>query len=210
MELLRCYGIPVPGYRLARTVQEAVDGWRELGEAVAVKVNRPHFTHKTDGGWIRLSCATEEDVRDAFETFRSRVAPRDLEVLLQPMVPVDREVIMGGKRDEAFGPVILFGLGGILVEALEDVAWRIAPLTRQDAHAMILHTRGRAVLEGVRGAPPCDLAALEEMLVRLSHMLMELPIIREIDINPINATPLGHPVLALDARVLLAADRDQA
>jgi len=203
LELIRHYGFPVLDYHPAKTTDEAVDAWRSLKGPVAMKVNHPHVSHKTDSGLIILSLNSEEDILSNFEDFQARVAPGDLEVLIQPMVNEGREVILGGRRDAVFGPVILFGLGGIFVEALMDVVWRVAPIRRHDAKAMIDGIKGRKVLDGIRGEKPYDLETLEKLLISLSRMLVDLPMIQEIDINPVKVASVGQGAQALDARVIL-------
>ena len=203
IDLIAQYGVPVPGYRLARTADESVRAWRELPGPVAMKVNRPHVSHKTEGGFVRLGCNGEEEIRETFARFEAALAPAEVEVLVQPMVDWGRGVILCGKQDQVFGPVILFGMGGILVEALGDVVWRVAPVNRPVARAMIDQIKGRKILGGLRGEDPCDLSSLEELLVRLSQLLVDLPMIREIDLNPVRVGPVDRGVQALDARVVL-------
>jgi acyl-CoA synthetase (NDP forming) len=130
-------------------------------------------------------------------------ADKPIEVLIQPMSPPGREVIIGGKQDPVFGPVIVFGLGGVLVEALGDVVWRMAPIGAHDARQMIGKIKGKKILAGVRGDPPADTEALEDALLRLSALLVDFPEIREIDINPVRVSGRGGGATALDARVIL-------
>ena len=120
------------------------------------------------------------------------------------MIAQGQELILGGKKDAVFGHAILFGLGGVFVELLEDVAWRIAPVSHEEARKMINSIRAIEVLKGYRGHTPFDLEAIEHLLVRLSHLLMDFPIIKEIDINPIVVFERGEGALALDARVVLS------
>ncbi|HDR15734.1 MAG TPA: hypothetical protein ENN79_09695 [Desulfobacteraceae bacterium] len=124
---------------------------------------------------------------------------------MQPMAGVFTETIVGGKRDPVFGPVVMFGLGGVFVEVLEDVVWRTAPLPPAEAEKMTAGVRGRAFLEGARGKPPCDVAALQDMIVRVSHLFSDLPDVAEMDINPVASTAKG--TMALDARVILDKKR---
>ena len=203
LDLIRHYGLAVPDYRLARSLDEAFEAWRSFNGPVVMKINRPHISHKTDLGAISLNLDSEEQIKGAFREFQSLADSTDLEVLIQPMVRQGQEVILGGKRDEVFGPVILFGLGGIFVETLEDVAWRVAPINREEAGRMINQIKGRQILSGIRGAKPSDTNALEEFLVRLSQMLMDFPLIKEIDINPVTVYAEGEGALAVDARVII-------
>jgi acetyltransferase len=203
IELLKCYGFPTPDYYLAQTPEEAIQALHIIGKPVAIKINRPYISHKTDNEFVRLAINSEKDISSVFEVFRSKIADQDLEVLIQPVVTFGCEVILGGKQDDVFGPVILFGLGGIFVEALEDVSWRLAPIGRCEARAMIDRIKGRKVLDGRSGQLPHDLDTLEDLLIRLSQMLTDFPMIREIDINPVKVARVGEGAQALDARVIL-------
>jgi acyl-CoA synthetase (NDP forming) len=204
MDLIRSYGLPVPDYGLARSAEEAVGTWKSMGGAVALKLNRPHVSHKTDQGLVRVGLHSDQAIQDAFKAFQEKTGEEEIEVLVQPMVEQGREVMLGGRQDAVFGPVVLFGLGGVFVEAMGDVVWRVAPVQPHDARAMINGIRGRKILTGVRGEGPCDLDAIQDLLVRVSQMLVELPVIREIDVNPVKAEEAGKGAWALDARVILA------
>ena len=203
LDLVRLYGLDIPEYRLALSLDEALEAWRSFNGPVVMKINRPHISHKTDSGAISLNLDSEEQIRGAFRDFQSLADSSKLEVLIQPLVKEGQEVILGGKRDEVFGPVILFGLGGILVEALKDLAWRVAPINREEAGRMISQIKGRQILSGIRGAKPSDINAIEAFLVRLSQMLIDFPQIREIDVNPVIVYAEGEGALAVDARVIL-------
>lgn len=207
MNLLESYGYSLPRYRLVRTPEEAVQAWRDLGGPLAMKVNRPHISHKSDSGLVRLSLDCEEDLTKAFQDFQKMVG-QDLEVFLQSMVAGGREVILGGKQDPTFGPVVLFGLGGIFVEVFEDVTWRVAPINREEAQRMISATRGAKILQGLRGEKPYDIAALQDLIAKLSRILAENPRIQEIDINPLMVLPEGRGAIAVDARVILREKRE--
>jgi acetyltransferase len=204
MDLLKCYGLKVDPYRLACAADTAVAAWRRMGGAVAMKLNRPHVSHKTDVGAVRLGLDTEEDITEAFRAMVTAAGTDEpIEVLIQPMSPSGREVIIGGKQDPVFGPVIVFGLGGVLVEAFGDVVWRMAPIGAHDARQMIGKIKGKKILAGVRGEVPADTEALEDALLRLSALLVDFPEIREIDINPVRVSGRGGGATALDARVIL-------
>jgi acyl-CoA synthetase (NDP forming) len=157
-------------------------------------------------GGVHLNLANEEAVRDAFEAIRSRLAEGNtLEamegVLVQPMLPGGTEVMVGVTHDPLFGPLIAFGLGGIHVEILGDVRFRITPLTDRDAAQMVREIKGYRLLEGYRGHPAADVEALEEVLLRLSRLVEEIPEIRELDLNPIFALPPGQGCRIVDARI---------
>ncbi len=199
-ELIRAWGFPVPPFSLARREEEALEALHEIGGPVAVKINRPHISHKSDRGAVRLGLGSEKEVRDAFRHFRS-LASGNLEVMIQKMAPPGREVILGGRQDASFGPVILFGLGGVFVELFRDVVWRLAPIGDEEADRMIKGIRGARLLEGYRSEGPSDMGTLRDLLVRLSQLLMVFPRIKEIDINPVVVLGRGEGAQAVDARL---------
>jgi acetyltransferase len=207
-ELLTAYDIPTVETRLAATAEEAIAAAAAIGYPVVVKLNSETITHKTDVGGVRLDLADSDAVRAAFTAIEAAVAdqysPAQFQgVTVQPMVRVRHgvELIVGSSLDAQFGPVLLFGTGGTLVEVVGDRALGLPPLTTTLARRLMEQTRIYRALHGVRGQPPADLAALERLLVRFSQLVVEQPWIREIDINPlvVSATSL----VALDARVLL-------
>jgi len=206
MELIKAYGFSLPDYRLASSPDQAVAAWRALGGPVALKINRPHVSHKTDQGGILLDLNSEEKIAKGFVTMKEKIGAGDVEVMVQSMVEQGREVILGGRQDAVFGPVLMFGLGGIFVEALGDVIWRVAPIHRSDARAMTNGIRGSKILSGIRGEKPSDLEALEDFLLQLSRLLVDFPSIREIDINPVKVMTAGQGAMALDARVILSKE----
>lgn len=174
-----------------------------------MKIVSPEIVHKTDVGGVRVGVAGEAEVRTAFEEIvagaRRAVPDATIHgVLVQEMVTGGRETIAGVTRDPSFGPVVMFGLGGIFVEVLRDVVFRVAPIGRRDAADMIAGLRGARLLDAVRGAPPSDRRAIEEVLLRLSRLAEDFPEIAELDINPLLAFPDG--AVAVDGRVLLGAD----
>ena len=206
-ELLSAQGIPVAPTRLARSPSEAARQAKSLGLPVALKVVSPHIIHKSDVGGVRLHLTSLSQVSKAYgellAAVRSRAPGAVIDgVSVQPMAEPGIEVVAGLTRDRTFGPVIMFGLGGIFVEVLNDVAFRVVPLRPKDARAMIREIRGFPTLQGSRGTPSADLGALEGMLLTLSALAERHPEIYEIDLNPVFAYPTG--VLAVDARILLA------
>lgn len=203
LQLLEHYGFSVPAYALVRTEAEALQFRRTFKGPMAMKINSPHFSHKSDLGAVQLNIRTQAEVEKAFRKLTA-LGGEGTEVLVQSMVTRGREVILGGKRDQSFGPIVLFGLGGIFVEALKDIAWRVAPLSYEETRKMIGSIRGARVLQGIRGEKPCDIETVVDLLVRLSHMLVDLPQIQEIDINPVLVFPEREGAQAVDARVLLA------
>jgi len=204
LELMKACGFPVPESHLASSPIQAVEAWHSLGGPVALKINHPHISHKTDQGGILLDLNSAEAITEGFEAMRAGIPSEHLEVLVQPMIEKGREVILGGRQDAVFGPVLMFGLGGIFVEALGDVIWRVAPIHRHDARAMIDGIKGSKILGDIRGEKPSDLEALEDLLLRLSQLLVDFPVIREIDINPVKVMTAGQGAMALDARVILS------
>lgn len=203
LDLLRAVGIPTPAFRLAQSATETVEAWEALGGPVALKVNRPHLSHKTDRGAVRLDVQGKDAVRNAFARLQEAAGQTDVEILVQAMAPKGLEVILGGKLDSVFGPVVVFGLGGVLVEAVGDAVWRVAPLRSAEAARMMGRIRGRRLLEGFRGEPPRDVQAVQEILVKLSRLMAEHPAIQELDVNPVMALPSGQGALAVDARVVV-------
>jgi acyl-CoA synthetase (NDP forming) len=203
LHLLKTFGFSVTSYQSANTPDEAVRAWRNFARPVAVKVNRPHVSHKTDAGLVMLNLDSEREIHHAFEALEAKVTPENLEILVQPMITDGREVVLGGKQDEVFGPVILFGLGGTLVEVMGDVVWRVAPISIREAREMLREIKGWRVLAGTRGQGHCDMDALEDALIRLSHLLVEFRLIQEIDINPVKVGDVGHGAQVLDARIIL-------
>jgi acetate---CoA ligase (ADP-forming) len=211
LEILEAYGIPVAPWRLARTPEEAVDAAGVLGFPVAIKVVSPAVVHKSDVGGVRLGLADGDAVRAACEGMweevprRAGIAPDAIDgVLVQKMISGGKELIIGATWDAAFGPLLMVGLGGIYVEALGDVVFRLHPVSNVDAGEMIRSLRGIRLLEGVRGEPPVDLAAAEEILQKISQLVGDHPAIRELDINPWLALPQGG--IAVDARIAVATD----
>ncbi|HIP86909.1 MAG TPA: CoA-binding protein [Anaerolineales bacterium] len=206
--ILEAYGFPVPPSRLAATPEEAIEAAEEMGYPVVLKVASPDILHKTDVGGVKLNLRSAEDVRDAFDLimYRSTRYVPDARIwgcLVQKMVPGGREVLIGMSRDPQFGPLVAFGLGGIYVEALKDVVFRVAPFSRQEAEEMIREIRSYPLLEGVRGEPPADHEAMVGALCRISQLVTDFPEIVELDINPLMVFNEGRGAVALDMRLVL-------
>jgi acetyl coenzyme A synthetase (ADP forming)-like protein len=204
--LLATYGIPVARGELARGAEEAVTLAERMGWPVVLKIVAPAIVHKTEVGGVRVNLGDAEEVRRAHDQIMAdaRAAHPEAEitgVLVQPMVQSGRELIVGMTRDPAFGPLVMFGLGGILVEVLHDVTFGLAPLDRQDARRMMREIRGARLLDAVRGLAPADRGALEDVLLRISRLAIDFPEITELDVNPLMAMPRG--AVAADARVML-------
>jgi acetyltransferase len=206
-ELLAAYGIPTVETRIAENVEEAVKAASQIGYPVVLKIHSETITHKTDVGGVLLNLFDEDAVRKGFESIYTSVSEKAgpehfLGVTVQPMSSLDGyELILGSSIDPQFGPVLLFGLGGQLVEVFKDRALGLPPLNANSARQMMENTRIYHALKGVRGRKPVDLAYLEHIMVRFSELISEQRWIKELDINPLIASP--DQLLALDARVLL-------
>jgi acetyltransferase len=206
-EILAAYGIPTVGTRVATTPGEAVEAAGAIGYPVVLKLHSKTVTHKTDVGGVKLNLPDESAVREAFaeieRTLREGAGSGHFDgVTVQPMARLDGyELIVGSSVDPQFGPVLLFGSGGQLVEVYRDRALALPPLTTTLARRMMERTRVYEALKGVRGRAPVNLGELEKLLVRFSRLVVEQPWVRELDINPLLASP--ERLLALDARVVL-------
>ena len=209
-QLLQAYGIPIVTTRLAATVEDAVREAEAIGYPIVVKLHSKTITHKTDVGGVKLNLESAEAVRAAYQAIEAAVPAADfLGVTVQPMLKRDGyELILGSSLDPQFGPVLLFGSGGQMVEVYQDRAIALPPLNSTLARRMMERTRIYKALKGVRGRQAVDLPGLEQLLVRFSQLIVEQPRIKEIDINPLLAAPLddaghGGNMVALDARVVL-------
>ena len=204
-QVLADYGIPVTREALAATADQAVELAGQIGYPVVMKIVSPLIPHKTEAGGVKVGVRDAQAVREAFADIVANAgryspgAPID-GVLIQAMVSGGTEVILGVTQDPLFGPAILFGLGGIFAEVMKDVCFRIAPITRSEAMAMIRSIRAFPILDGARGRPKADLDALADALVRLAALAVDLKdSIAEIDINPLIVLPAGQGVVAVDA-----------
>lgn len=206
-QLLQEAGIPVTLAVIARDAKEAAKAAEKAGFPAVLKIVSPEVTHKSDVGGVKLGLESADEVAAAFEEIVAAVKAAQPDasiegVAVQTMAPAGTEVIVGMSKDSQFGPVMMFGLGGIFVEVLKDVAFRIVPLEPKDAREMVREIKGYPVLEGVRGQPPADLAALEKLILQVSAFVEAHPEIEELDLNPVFAYPDG--VLAVDARIVVA------
>jgi len=210
LEVFRHYGFSLVPYALAKTADEAVAAAAKIGYPVVMKISGPKILHKTDVGGVKLNLRDEASVRAAFDGMIASVKDKmgdDVEiwgVLIQKMLPPGKETILGMSRDERFGPLIMFGLGGIYTEALKDVSFRLAPIRENSAYVMVRSIRSYKLLEGVRGEPPSDVPAIADALCRLSQLVTEHPRIKELDINPLIVYPQGKGVVVADARIILS------
>ena len=205
--ILKAAGIPVTPCRVAAYEDEAVQAAQEIGFPVALKVRSQVIAHKTDAGGVRLGLNDEEAVRLAYRGImeNARLLDRGAQVTVQPMAQPGVELLIGMTTDPHFGKVVAFGLGGIFVEVLDDIAFRLVPLLDQDALDMINSIKGSILLQGYRGAAPVDITALKEIILRLSRLAEDEPRIKEIDLNPLFAYPQG--ALAVDPRIIIQAGK---
>lgn len=207
-QILQDLGIATTLGQLATSEEAAVQAAASIGFPVVLKISSPDIVHKSDIGGVQLHLQHADAVRDAYRAIMQGVATHAPQahvegVTVQPMAKPGVEVVVGMSKDATFGPVLMFGLGGVLVEVLKDVTFRIVPLQSQDATEMIHDIKGLPLLQGYRGAPAADLAALERILLTLSDFVTNTPQVKEIDLNPIYAYADG--ALAVDARMILEA-----
>jgi acyl-CoA synthetase (NDP forming) len=204
--LLSEAGIPVIQTRLVTSKEEAIGMSKKLGFPVALKIVSPEIIHKSDVGGVKLGLKTSKQVEEGYEKILSSVKQKYPHAIIdgmsvQKMARPGTEVIVGMTKDSQFGPVLMFGLGGIFVELLKDVSFRIVPLEREDAREMIREIKGYPMLEGFRGKEAADISILEEILLKVSRFVDDHPEIKELDLNPIFAYKDG--AVAVDARVIL-------
>ncbi|MBN1944792.1 MAG: acetate--CoA ligase family protein [Bradymonadales bacterium] len=223
--ILEHIGIPVPRWGLATHPQQAIDLSNNIGEPVVLKALSSRLLHKSDADAVSLDLKGAQAVGDGYRQLVERVTrwlaghlllsmvsteqdkPIELDgVLVQQQAKEGLEVIVGGRRDETFGPIVLFGMGGILAELLQDVSIRVAPADRAVVREMISQTRAARLLDGYRGQPVRDREALEEILLAISRLLTQHPEIQEIDCNPVRLYPMGQGALALDVRIRVGGD----
>ncbi|MCL5271408.1 MAG: acetate--CoA ligase family protein [bacterium] len=206
--ILKCYGLPLLYSEISRDRDEAAAIVERLGRPVAMKIMSPDIVHKYDAGGVMLKVIGPDEARAAYDRIVesiTRVAPdaRILGVLIEEMAPKGVEVILGANRDARFGPLLMFGLGGTFVEVFKDVSFRLAPIQLSSAERMIQQIKAYKILTGIRGNPPCDIGAIEEALIRLSHLVCDHPSITELDINPLIVHPRGEGCSVADSRILL-------
>lgn len=205
-ELLSTLGIPTTLMKLATSKEEAVALSWEIGYPCVLKVSSTDISHKSDAGGVKVGLGSAEEVAAAYDAIMTSCLAKFPDaaiegVTVQTMARPGLEVIVGMATDPQFGPVMMFGLGGVWVEVLKDVSFKIVPLTRTDAAKAIREIRAARLLDGFRGSEPVDTSALEEILMRVSEFVSETPAVKEMDLNPIFAYPDG--ATAVDARVIL-------
>ncbi len=208
LDILDAYGIPVISSRLVESEEEAVSAAEEFGYPVTLKIVSEQISHKSDIGGVQLNLRSAEVVRNAYAEMMEKIREHAPEAkvrsaLVQPMAKPGSELILGGKQDKQFGPVVLVGMGGIFVEIFSEVSRRIAPISRAEAHKMIMDLKAAPVLMGARGSKPRDIDTVVEGILRLSQLLSDYPEISEIDINPFRVFSKGCGAWALDGRIIL-------
>jgi len=205
-ELLKEYGIPVPDFRLIKGKDEITGLAKEINFPIVMKIVSPDIIHKTDAGGVKVGIKDEEEATTAYQEIISKAKKYNknakiLGVIVYSMVPQGTEIIIGMMKDPHFGPVIMFGLGGIFVEVLKDISFRILPTEERDARDMITEINGYEILKGARGESPKDIKAIREVLMKVSKLTMENPEINEIDLNPVFVFDKGLQVV--DVRMIL-------
>jgi acetate---CoA ligase (ADP-forming) len=207
-EILEAYGFVTPKGSIATTAEQAANIAQQLGFPVVLKIWSPDILHKSDVGGVRVGLKTEQEVKDAFDLMMYRIPKKRPEanilgVLVQEMCRAGKEVILGMNRDPHFGPLMMFGMGGIMVEVLKDVSFYLAPLTAEEAKQMLVNTKTYQILKGVRGQEGVDLDKIAEGLQRLSQLVTEFPQIQQLDINPYVVSGQGSTPVAVDARMTI-------
>lgn len=200
------YHIPVTTFKLAKNKEEAVEFAERIGFPVVLKIVSPDIIHKSDAGGVIVNLKNTAEVRNAYRKILENAKKYDsaakiVGVLVQEMAPQSTEVIVGAIKDPQFGQTLMFGLGGIFVEILKDVTFRIAPITREDAYEMITKIKAYPLLKGYRKTPPADLDTIINVLLNASKLVMDYPEIKELDLNPIMAYEKGAKTV--DARIIL-------
>ncbi len=212
-DIMKEYGMPIPAYGTATTADDAVTKASEIGYPVVLKILSKDILHKTDAGGVKLNLKNDDEVRDAFEEIMANAKRYGEEkgievdlsrgVFITQFAEMGTEVIIGVTKDPQFGHAIMFGLGGIFVEVLKDVTFRLIPLEEVDAREMVREIKAAKILDGVRGEDPRDVDALVKVILAVSKMVDENPEINEIDCNPTFVYERGKGVLVVDARILI-------
>ena len=205
-EILDAYGFPLPESSIATTEDEAVDAANKIGYPIVMKISSPQIVHKSDAGGVKVNLANDTEVRNGFKTIMENAKKYDSNaeikgVLIVEMVKGGKEMIIGSKLEPGMGPVVMLGMGGIYVEILKDVTFRLAPLTDQEANYMISSIKTKKLLDGVRGEKPSDINKLSECIQRLSQLVTDFKEIKELDMNPVLVMEDGQGCKILDVRI---------
>lgn len=206
--VLAAWGVPVNRTELARDLSEAVKVAREVRYPIVLKIASPDIIHKSEAKGVKVGLSSELELRQSFDELidNARAYKRDARILgltIQEYLPPAREVIVGALQDPSFGATVMFGLGGVWVEVLEDISFRLAPLSAEDAREMIQEIKGYPVLAGIRGTPPADVGALVDIIQKVGQLAHEFSEITEMDLNPIFAFDDGKGAVVADARIIL-------
>lgn len=206
LELIKAYGAPIADAGLAKTPEEVGELAEKMGFPVVLKIVSPDISHKSDVGGVIIGVNSKEEAIEAAKKIIENVSKnvpnaRITGILVQKMAKKGLEIIVGGLRDNIFGPVVMFGLGGIFVEVLKDVSFRVAPIGYEDAYEMMKEIKSAKLLEGYRGQPPVDKKAIADIIIAVAKLLEENPEVDSVDLNPVIAYPDGAVVV--DARVIL-------
>jgi len=205
-EILDAYGFPLPQSIVATTEDEAVDAANKIGYPIVMKISSPQIVHKSDAGGVKVNLTNDDETRDGFRTIMENAKKYDSNaeikgVLIVEMVKGGKEMIIGSKLEPGMGPVVMLGMGGIYVEILKDVTFRLAPLTDQEANDMISSIKTKKLLDGVRGEEPSDINKLSECIQRLSQLVSDFKEIKELDMNPVLVMEKGQGCKILDVRI---------
>ena len=211
-QLLEAWGIPVNRTVLAKDLEDAVRIGRDIHYPLVIKIASPDILHKSDAKGVRVGISSELELRQAFnDVIKNANAYKPnakiMGVTIQEYLPPAREIIVGALQDPSFGATVMFGLGGVWVEVLKDISFRLAPLSAGDAMDMVKEIKGYPVLTGLRGAPPADINAIVNLIQKVGQLAYEFPEISELDINPIFVFNAGAGVMAVDARIVLGESK---
>ncbi|WXG40955.1 MAG: acetate--CoA ligase family protein [Candidatus Freyarchaeum deiterrae] len=208
-DVIKAYGIPVTKHKVSKTPEEAAKFAQEIGYPVVMKIVSRDVVHKSDSGGVKINIKNAEEAKKAYQEIQQNVRKavpnyKFEGIIIEEFAPEGREVIVGMTKDPQFGPALAFGLGGIFVEVLKDVSFRVAPITKYDAEEMIQEIKGYPILKGVRGQKPVDFEAIINILLNVSKLVMDHPEINEMDLNPVITYPDGAKTV--DARIILSKE----
>jgi acetyl-CoA synthetase (ADP-forming) len=204
--ILQSYNLPVTHFDVAESAEDAVKAAKKIGYPVVLKILSPDVIHKSDVGGVLINLKNPDEVREGYQTILSKVKKHKANaeirgVFVEEFATKGIEVIIGALKDPQFGPALMFGLGGIFVEVLKDVSFRVAPITKYDAQEMIQEIKGYPILTGIRGQDPADTEALVDILLQISKLVTDYPVINQLDLNPVFSYPKGAK--CVDARIIL-------
>ncbi len=207
-KLLAAWEIPVNLTKLAKSLNDAIRAAREIHYPLVMKIASPDILHKSEAKGVVVGIGSELELMQAYKDLmnNARAYKQDAEIIgvtVQEYLPPAREIIIGALQDPSFGATVMFGLGGVLVEVLKDISFRLAPLSLEEAREMILDIKGYPILSGLRGNPPADIDAVADLIRRVGNLTHEFPEIKELDMNPVFVLNAGKGVVAVDARIVI-------